>query len=171
MKKFKTTGILLLLLVPVLGSISCSTEDRNKEFCYTTQDLPRSTARVSIEQGIWGDIWFWKGDFMPGVNSGEICSVQRTVYIYEPTTSQDVDRIGYSAFYSNIETNLVATTQSDSRGFFQVFLEPGTYSIFIREGDHYYSNHNGPGDLIFPVTVTEGEVAEVVFNITYDAAF
>ena len=170
MKILKTPGMLPLLLVLIFGTSSCSTEASLKNYCYSTQDPPRNTSRVSIEQGIWGDIWFWKGNFMP-VGRGDICLVQRMVYIYELTTREDVDQVGYSPFFSNIYTNLVTTVRSDPEGFFQVTLEPGTYSLFLVENDYYYSNSYGPGGEIFPVTVKAGEVSEVLFNITTEAAF
>lgn len=105
------------------------------------------------------------------VGRGDICQVQRTVYIYELTTMEDVDQIGYAPFFSNIYTNLITTANSDAEGFFQVALEPGRYSLFIKEGDNYYANSFGGGREIFPVTVTPGEVTEVLINITTEATF
>jgi len=105
------------------------------------------------------------------VGRGDICQVQRIVYIYELTTMEEVDQIGYAPFFSNIYTNLITTAESDAEGFFQVTLEPGTYSLFIKEGGNYYSNSYGGGREIFPVTVTEGEVTEVLINITTEATF
>lgn len=105
------------------------------------------------------------------VERGEICQVKRTVYIYELTSREDVEQIGYSPFYSNIHTELIAIEESDSEGFFQVPLEEGAYSLFIMEGDNFYSNSYGSGGEIFPVTVTEGEVSEVLINITTEASF
>ena len=107
---------------------------------------------------------------MPG-GRGDICQVQRTVYIYELTTMEDADQIGYAPFFSNIYTNLITTAESDAGGFFQVTLEPGRYSLFIKEGDNYYANSFGGGREIFPVTVTAGEVIEVLINITTEASF
>ncbi|WP_051286538.1 hypothetical protein [Salinimicrobium terrae] len=169
MKNLKISYTLLLLFL-TSGIYSCSTETSPENSCYSTQDPPRNDTMVSIDQGIWGDIWFWKGNFMP-VGRGEICQVQRTVYIYELTTREEAEQEGYSPFFSSVYTDLVTTTESNAEGFFQVILEPGTYSLFIREGDNYYSNSYGPGGEIFPVTVTAGEVSEVLVNITTEAVF
>ena len=169
MKRLKALGRFLFFIL-FFGNFSCSTEANLDNSCYSQQDPPRNAARVSIEQGIWGDIWFWKGDFMP-VGRGDICQVRRTVYIYELTTREDADKIGYSPFFSNIHTNLIATAESDAQGFFQVSLEPGTYSLFIKEGDHFYSNSYGARAEIFPVTVNAGEVTGVLINITTEATF
>lgn len=169
MKYLKIPAALLLCLW-FFAALSCSTEANLKNNCYSSQDPPRSSAEVSIDQGIWGDIWFWKGNFMP-VSRGQICQVQRTVYIYELTTREDVVQIGYSPFFSTIYTDLKATVQSNTEGFYEVALEPGSYSVFIMEGDNYYSNSYGSGGEIFPVEVVEGEVVEAHINITTQAAF
>lgn len=102
---------------------------------------------------------------------GIICKVKRTVYIYELTTFEDVDQIDYSPLFSNIYTDLITTVESDEEGFFQVSLQPGTYSLFIKEGDNFYANGYGSNGEIFPVTVTTGEVSDVVINITTGASF
>lgn len=171
MKKLKTLSLILLILIQFFCSFSCSSEAHlETNSCYSKQDPPRNAAKVSIEQGIWGDIWFWRGDFMP-VGRGEICQVKRTVYIFEVTTREDVDQIDYSPFFSNIYTHLITTVESDAEGFFQVALEPGTYSLFIMESDNFYANSYGSGGEIFPVTVARGEVSDVLINITTEAAF
>lgn len=170
MIKVKIPDLLPLLFILSFGIFSCTTEASLDNPCYAEQDPPRNSAKLTIEQGIWGDIWFWKGNFMP-VERGIICQVRRTVYIYELTTRDDVDQIGYSPFFANIHTNLVTTVESDAEGFFQVALEPGTYSLFIMEGANYYSNSYGSGGEIFPVTVEAGEVSEVLINITTEAVF
>ena len=73
--------------------LSCSAETAMPEdVCFSDRNPPRSTEKVSIEQGLWGDIWFWKGNFMP-VSRGQICRVKRTVYIYELTTLAEVDQV------------------------------------------------------------------------------
>ena len=170
MIKINTFCLLPLLFVLSFGIFSCSTEVSLDNSCYSKQDPPRNSAKLTIDQGIWGDIWFWKGNFMP-VERGSICQVRRTVYIYELTTRDDVDQIGYSPFFSNIHTDLIAKVESDADGFFQVALEPGLYSLFIMEGENYYSNSYGSGGEIFPVEVIAGEVSEVLINITTEAVF
>lgn len=104
------------------------------------------------------------------VGRGEICQVIRKVLIYKLTTSEDVEKVAYSPFYTKIQTELVTTAYSDNQGFFQVELEPGTYSIFIEEGDKYYSNRFSSQG-IFPVTVKSRELSEIRFDITYEATF
>jgi hypothetical protein len=124
----------------IIITLSCTKEPAPESICYNEDYPPRNTEKVTIDQGLWGDVWFWKGDFMP-VGFGTICQVQRTIYIYELTDEKDVVRAEpYTSFYSAINTKLVATTESDSMGFFQIKLEPGSYSLFVMEDKLYYSN-------------------------------
>jgi hypothetical protein len=156
--------------------ISCQKSHRDNlivdQFvCYNEDYPPRNIEKVTIDQGLWGDVWFWKGDFKP-VNFGTICQVQRTIYIYELTELKDVVRAEpYTPFYSTINTKLVATAESDSMGFFQIRLEPGSYSLFVMEDTFYYSNLFDGHGAIYPVHIESGKVADVRFDITYDATY
>jgi len=153
----------------IIIMLSCTKEPSPKSICYNEDYPPRNIEKVTIDQGLWGDVWFWKGDFMP-VGFGTICQVQRTIYIYELTDDKDVVKAEpYTSFYSAINTKLVATTESNSMGFFQIKLEPGSYSLFVKEDNFYYSNlFDGHGD-IYPVHIESGKVSGVRFDITYDA--
>jgi len=96
--------------------------------------------------------------------------VKRTVYVYELTTFSDVEQIDHTSFFSAINTKLVTIVESDNEGFFQIELETGNYSLFVKEDGKLYSNlfdSNG----IFPVNIDLDQVSEVRFNITYKATF
>jgi hypothetical protein len=151
-----TLGMLLLVL-------GCSDDWGCKHVRY-----PASNARkVTIKQGMWGDVWFWQGDFMPVCPSGTVTAVAREMRIYELTSSDQVDYAGSGTFYSAIHTQLVATTHSDNKGFFQVELPAGWYSLFAVEDTLFYANlFDGSGN-IFPVLVEEGKVTDAHFDIDY----
>lgn len=151
-------------------ALSCTKDDKPECYCYKRSYPPRNDEKVTINQGLWGDVWFWKGNFMP-MSRGEICQVKRTIYIFELTTRSDVEAVGYSPFYTAIHTNLITTTRSDSIGFFQVELEPGSYSLFVMEDTCYYSNLFDGYSAIFPVKIESGKVAEVRFDIDYEASY
>lgn len=138
--------------------------------CYGLSDPPRNSQKVTIDHGLWGDIWFWSGNFMP-VGRGKICQVKREVLIYGPTTYNDVERVNYSSFFTAINTKLIATTESDENGFFQIELEPGTYSVFIQENSMFYSNRSNSEGIIFPVIIDSGKVSEVRIDINYKASY
>ena len=132
----------------------------------------RNHDKVTIKKGIWGDIWFWEGDFMP-FGMGTITPVSRDVRIHELTKLDDVVRTTYpySAFYDRINTTLICSTRSDSYGFFEVELPTGSYSIFVVEDSLFYSNsYDGQGN-IYPFFVDSGEVTGIRFDITYLAYY
>lgn len=104
-------------------------------------------------------------------NRGRITSVARTVYIFELTSPDQSTPSGVeTVFFTAITSRLVDSTLSDNRGFFQVRLTQGRYSIFVRERGLYYANGRDSEWNINPVTVTAGALTKVQFNI-YHAAF
>ena len=148
--------------------LSCN-KDLPESICYHKDYPPGGNHKVTINQGLWGDVWYWKGDFQPE-GFGTICQVKREIYIFALTTMDDVLKPKpYGPFYSKINTNLVTTIKSDTTGFFQVALEPGSYSLFVKEDTCFYSNLSDGHGAIFPVTIDSGKVVGVRIDITYEA--
>jgi len=135
--------------------------------CPGTEWPPRNGDKVTIAQGVWGDVWFWEGDFMPPCPTGTVTAVARELRIHELTGIDQVEPAGYSTFYTAVHTELVATVWSDTIGFFEVELEPGWYSLLAVEDTSYYASLFGGGGLVWPVEVREGEVSETLFDINY----
>jgi len=129
----------------------------------------------SIEQGIYGRVEFWEGDFMPVVlpdePSGTVTPVKRKIFFFEKTTFNDVVQEGYGAFYSEIKTNLMATAESGTDGRYEISLPPGDYSVFVRENDLYYANGSNGDGYIWMVTVPPDETTEYIIKITHTATF
>jgi hypothetical protein len=130
---------------------------------------PDTQGQVTIQQGVWGNVWFWEGGFMPP-GWGTITPVSRTVYVYDLTKKAQVEQIDDSPFYRSISSRLVDSTTSNSIGFFQMVLAPGRYSFFVREGSQFYANGDD-GKYIMPATVETGLLTKVQIDITYKAAF
>lgn len=133
---------------------------------------PSQLGRVSIDEGVAGQVWFWRGDFMPGCPSGEIRGVERVVYVHE-LTHQDQTTAAepyQGPFVTAIATAVVDSVRSDSRGFFQLRLPPGRYSLFVREGERVYANRWDAG-YVQPVEVQPGRVTRAQLDLTYEAAF
>ena len=138
-------------------------------------NLPRNDEKITISQGVWGNVWFWEGNHMPTTDekaaSGTITPVEREIYIHEATTIEDVSSAQDYSFYSEIHTALMATTVSDADGFFQASLQPGSYSVFVKENNLFYAaSFSGTGE-INPVTVGQDTVQKVQIDITYQATF
>lgn len=132
---------------------------------------------ITITTGVWGNVWYWEGDFMPIVidtlsttpaSRGKITPVVREIQIHRVTTVTDMN--SYGPLFSSIPTELVATTISDENGFYQIDLPPGIYSAFIKEGTNYYANgFSSQGIRAFEVQ--SGTVTEMRLDITLAATF
>ena len=161
----RTVTFLLALLLSATVQSGCGTSTSPCDG--TAQVPPRNEERVSIEQGLWGDVWFWEGDFIPTCPTGSVTPVGREMRIHEIASLSDVVHVGNGVFYSEVNTPLAATVWSDANGFFQSSLPPGQYSVFVVEDALLYANGlNGEGH-IFPIEVEMGAATEAHFDITY----
>jgi len=129
--------------------------------------------KMTISQGIGGTVLLREGNCMQfgggAWNSCRIFPIQREVLVYEYTTIEQVTYLGTPVFYSGISTQLFATTTCDKEGFLELELEPGNYSVFVREkGQLYASRFDGVGG-INPITVESAQVAEPYLWINYAA--
>ncbi len=166
MKTIQSTTIFALLAL----LFSCEDMGSGPGFPPDTRD------QVTITQGIWGNVWFWEGDFMPstdpGGSGGRITPVIREVFVHAATT---YDSVGTSpiwgTFYSRILTTCIAQSRSNATGFFEVSLPPGKYSIFVKEDTLYYANGSDSEGHIMPSRVFADSVTKVQFDITYKAAY
>ncbi len=166
---------IIFVSVVVLFSIMIGCEDESP--CgsgWHPVDTPeRNDDKVTIEEGIWGDVWFWEGDFMPVCPSGTITAVAREIRIHVLTHMDDVVETSnpYAPFYTEINTDLVATVWSESNGFFEVDMPPGQYSLFVVEDTLFYANRFDGMGHINPVEVLDNEVTEILFKIDYKATY
>jgi hypothetical protein len=116
----------------------------------------------SITQGVYGTVIERYGDWMPGstADHGER-PVACDVYVYEYTMLSDFDGV-YSVHYpiDAIPKPLVAKTTSDSKGFYEINLVPGTYSIFLLEDGQLYANVADAYGGINPITINLNEKLE-----------
>lgn len=127
---------------------------------------------MTIDEGLWGDVWFWSGDFMPVCPSGTVRPAVREVVVFEAAMDDEVTAAaGAYGFYEEVRTPEVARMVSDRRGFFQIALPPGDYSIFVIEQALYYANRGDGSAYVSRVTVSAGEVTPVPFNIDYLASW
>jgi len=125
------------------------------------------------KQGITGKVEIWEGDFMPmtdpasGRNS-KTPGAGRRVRVHEPVR---MSAGGAQALLAEVPTPLVAEAVCDENGEFYVPTEPGSYSIFVEEGEGWYHNSWDGQGVQGGVTVAEGTTAEVSIKVTVNATF
>jgi len=151
-----------ILLVVLVGILSSCTNPMGSE------------SKPGIDQGVWGFIKSYEGNFMPGLDSevmGEIKPVKTIVCIFELTYTEDAEWIEYSSFYRSVNSKIVEAGMSDNKGYYEISLPEGTYSIFvILDGKYYAFNYGGMGE-ISPFTVRQDSVTRLDLDITYKAYF
>ena len=116
----------------------------------------------SLRQGIQGQVFFVADSTVARQrpNSG----IKREVVIHELTTLDQATH--ENGFFKSVPTAVVTTLISGDDGSFRVKLPPGTYSVFVREGDGLYANlfeHNQ----INPVVVKPRQYAWVTITVDY----
>ena len=168
MKREYSLVVLPLLLLPLYIFVSCEESSLENQFHYP----PKNEDEVTISQGVWGNVWFWEGNFMPVIDptQAKITPVIRDISIYEATTNSMVESFG-GIFFTKINSTLITTIQSDEGGFFEVSLAPGKYSFFVKEDTLFYANEWDGKGYILSATVTENKITERQIDITYKAVF
>ena len=158
--------VALLAVTPVAGCGDGASK------CTGDQRPARNGASVTISEGLWGDVWFWSGDFMPICPSGTVRPAVREVVVFAAATEAEVtEAAGSYGFYEEVRTTEIARTVSDRNGFFQIALPPGEYSLFVIEQAQFYA-HGGYGSAyVSGVSVGAGAVTAVPFNIDYLASW
>ena len=134
---------------------------------------PDNQDKVTIKQGVWGNVWFWEGNFMPSTDNssdGKITAVERDIYIYEATTDSMVEPSG-GTFHTKINSQLILVIRSDASGFYQISLSPGKYSFFVKEDSLFYANlWDGEGHIQSAI-VTEDSITKRQIDIDYNAVY
>ena len=158
---------ILLVFVSALVLIGCESENNFLEY-----RPPRNESSVTISQGLWGDVWFWQGDFMPP-ETGTVRPCAREVVVFEIATLEDLTRAegAGSRFFSEVRTEEIARTTSRVDGFFELALPPGEYSVFVVEGSMYYSVLGPWYNNLSRAVVYADSVAGYGLNIKYLASF
>jgi hypothetical protein len=157
--------------------LSCSKEmDSEKgSNCSIDQTQEQNKNKVTITQGVYGTVFFTEGNCMPGsvgsTFSCRTCPVVRKVQIYEYTTFSDVTPLSPgSTFFTKVNTKLIREVQTDANGFFEVNLQPGSYSMMVVENGLFYANRSDGQGGIQPISITTGK-QNATFDINYKAAF
>ncbi len=132
----------------------------------------RSSETSYCGRGLKGHVFWISGNQMPSPEEppSPPKGMKTTLYIYELTHISQVVQKDQSPFYSSILTQLVKTVETNDKGRFRVKLKPGTYSLFVKKDDLFFSGQRDEKNNIHPVEVTTG-MTEVIFNVNYSAAY
>ena len=167
MKQIIPTMVILILSILLLNS--CKDNSVNP-----VPLPPGNENKITIKQGVWGNVWFWEGNFMPGpdVSSyhGTITPAIRDIYIYEATHFSEVELID-NIFIQRINSRLIKKVTSDKDGFFEISLEPGVYSIFAKEDSVFWGNERNGVGILMPAEVDTNSVVKRQININYKAVY
>ena len=157
----------ILFIVLCTFLIACDLEDSKGTFY-----PPDNEYKVTITQGVWGNVWFWEGNFMPGSVSGKITPVIREIYIYEATRHDSVliDFERYP-FIKEVNSNYFGKVISDKDGFYQVSLSPGKYSLFVKEDTLFYATILDADGHLMSVEVEANKVTKRQIDIDYKAYY
>jgi hypothetical protein len=168
----KMKRILKISLLFVLTYLMTNCEDKLRiiePMCSGPRYPPSNEDRVSVNQGMWGDVWFWEGNFQLCNPPGTITPVIRDLYIYEPVNLDDVNITlrDNGLFCSDVSSKLITIVKSDSTGYFEVELSPGSYSVLALEDTLFYIMSWKKDGNINLVNVYESEVTYIRYNIRY----
>ena len=167
-RKIKPIITPIIFLLFTLIGFACSDFTSNNSY-----RPPDNLYKVSIAQGVWGNVWFWEGDFMPSTDdfsNGRITAVEREIYVHKATADSMVVP-QYGTFHTEINSNLIAVIHSDEDGFFQITLQPGKYSFFVKEGSKFYANSSDSEGYILSAKVEDNKVTKRQIDITYKAVY
>lgn len=131
--------------------------------------LLATSCEKTINEGIYGTVKVRYGDWMPGSTNGGEKPLACEVRAYEYFTLDDIG--GYRhADYSpeQMPKTMVASTNSDSKGRYQLSLPPGEYSVVLMDRDMCQITSVDDKGGICPVTVTADKTTEC--NLILDCA-
>jgi hypothetical protein len=140
---------------------------------FTISCAVRTNNVAAVKQGISGRITFEEGNHMPGPGqpaSAAQKGVKRDVLIYAVATAAQAE--GQRPLFTRIHTKLAARVKSDSTGYFQCSLDPGTYSVVtVEEGGKLFSSISNEKDELSPVEVKADAISAYNIVVNYKAVY
>ena len=134
-----------------------------------------SCHRVDIESGVYGKVTKRVGNWMPGINdsSAQEYALECEVALFDSINIQDMGESIYRerVAISDVNIHEIARVATDKKGFYQLEVPAGKYSIAVVDRDSLIMKslnvNNGYGWLA-PLILFEGEPQE--HNIFLDYA-
>jgi len=125
-----------------------------------------------VSQGISGIVLWFEGDLMPGVGKKPVEGkpLQREIYIYQATNGEQA-KVTETYFYSDIKTSLIKKVMSNEEGKFFVELEPGMYSVFVKEPKGLFASSFDRAGHINPIAIEPNQLSNMQIRVDYMAAY
>ncbi|MBI5059749.1 hypothetical protein HZB60_08220 [candidate division KSB1 bacterium] len=130
--------------------------------------------KEKADSGIRGKVEIWEGNFMPMTDPNSASNkikpgAGRVVRVFAAVKaeSEEVRQIRAGEDGPAVIKEIVCNEQ----GEFIVNLPPGKYSVFVEEGQGWYSNSIDGAGVQGAVTVEPGKLAELTIKITSKATF
>lgn len=120
-----------------------------------------NASKITVTQGAAGTLTYKEGNCMPIIDpKNTTCKeypVKGAIRIYSYTKESDVTR-DTDHNITSINTTLIATAATDNDGFYQLSLQPGSYSLIMEYNGKLY-NFMGDGNSgLHPITITSNTV-------------
>lgn len=124
-----------------------------------------------INQGICGYVLLKQGNQMPGPGRPPSVPqpVKREIVIYVLTHIDEAKANG--TYFTGIKTVCVAKTSSNAKGYFEVALPVGRYSVFVVEKEGLYANSFDGKGSINAVEVLPNNLVQKDIYISNKAVF
>lgn len=145
----------------LLGACGKDDKDEKAGKCDIEKTRRANEAKVTIANGLWGTLGLITGNCMPVIDpantSCKSCPVKRTMRIYSYTTLSQASQAQTGPFFDSFSTTMLKEFKSDSDGFFEITIEPGTYTaVAVEDGKLYAFSFDGQGG-ISPIVVAGGK--------------
>jgi hypothetical protein len=121
-----------------------------------------------LKDNFSGFVYEHKFNNMPMLDkpSSKGSPLMTTLYIYEPTKTNEVQAgMVPGPLVSKINTKLLDSVKSDSKGAFSKYLQPGKYSVFIKYENGYYIPFYAGKDWVSIIEVKQNEVTTMDFDV------
>lgn len=123
-------------------------------------------AGQKLRQGIKGQVFLYTNVLTDSTapRHDPRSGIRREIVIHEITTLDQASQV--NGIFKPVPTTLVLSVMSRDDGSFKAKLPPGTYSVFVREGQDLYANlfHQNQ---INPVVVKPGQYSWVTITVEY----
>lgn len=177
LSRFKSYSMNRIVVVVLLACIivGCKKEKNQQPLgCDMQKIYTDNEKKLTLAKGVWGTVASSEGDCMPMVppsptTCGITCPVKRTIKVYAYSLATNATHY-FGDFYTNFNSTLVAETESDENGFYQVNVPDGHYSLAIVEDGKLYANTWDTAGGLAPVIISN-DVQKVNLTMTHKMTY